>query len=95
MECIFRAAASLISYFLNELIIKERSATATILTDLFLFLWCAIVQTQYRNIGKRCEEILRQGKDLHKSWNLRKVVANYKTTQQTSSFQKIAVHTRL
>ena len=41
-----------------------------------LFLWWVLmVQTQYRNMDKRCEEILPKGKRLHNSWKLRKAVA--------------------
>ena len=41
-----------------------------------LFLWWVLmVQRQYRNMDKRYEEILSQGKGIHNSRKLRKVVA--------------------
>ena len=41
-----------------------------------LFLWWVLMtQTQYRNIDKRCEGILPQGKGLHNSQKLRKALA--------------------
>ena len=40
-----------------------------------LLLWVLIAQTQYRNMDKNCEGILKQGKDLHNSRKLRKAVA--------------------
>ena len=42
-------------------------------------------------MAKGCEEIPRQGKDLHNIRTLRKVVAIYKTNRLCSSFQKIYV----
>ena len=39
----------------------------------------SLEQTQYRNKGKGCEGILLQGKCLHNSRKLRKMVAIYKT----------------
>ena len=45
-----------------------------------LFLWWLLTaKTQYRNIGKGCERTLPQGKGLHNSRKLRKVVAIYQT----------------
>ena len=41
-----------------------------------LFLWWALMaQTQYRNMDKRCEGILFQGKDLHNWRKVRKAAA--------------------
>ena len=37
-----------------------------------------MAQTEYRNMGKVCEGSLPQGKGLHSSRKLRKVVAIYK-----------------
>ena len=42
-----------------------------------------MAQTQYRSMGKGCEGILPQGKGLHNSRKLRKVVAVYKTDKLT------------
>ena len=45
-----------------------------------LFLrWILMAQTQCRNMGKGCEGIFRQGKDLRNSQKLGKVVVIYKT----------------
>ena len=45
-----------------------------------LLLWCLLMaQTQYWNMSKGYEGILRLGKGLHNSRKLRKVVAIYKT----------------
>ena len=41
--------------------------------------WLLMAQTKYRNMGKGCEGILPQGKGLHNSRMLRKLVAIYKT----------------
>ena len=42
-------------------------------TDSLLLGWLLIKQTQYRNIEKGYEEILRQGKSFYNSRKLRKV----------------------
>ena len=41
--------------------------------------WLLIAETQYRNIGKSCEEVFI--KELRNSRKLRKVVAIYKTNK--------------
>ena len=42
--------------------------------------WLLMAQTQYQNMGKGCEGVFPQGKGLHNSRKLGKVVAIFKTS---------------
>ena len=49
---------------------------------------------QYFNMDKSCEEIAEEGKNIHKSQNLRRVGAIYKTNKLVLSKKYISLKTR-